>query len=42
VAEWKTPPWNVFQFEFFDRVDRIPGADHVVPLEKLMEHDPVA
>jgi hypothetical protein len=29
------------QFKVLDRVDRIPRADHVMPLKKLMEHDPI-
>ena len=29
------------QFKVLERVDRIPAAQHVVPLKKLMKHDPV-
>jgi hypothetical protein len=29
------------QFKVFDRIDWLPGADHMVPLEKLMENDSI-
>jgi hypothetical protein len=41
VQPWKTPSQKVLSFRTFDRRDRVPRTEHVVPLEDLMQDNPI-
>ena len=41
VAAWKMPSGQRIRSEVFERIRRRRCADHVVPLQDLVEHDPV-